>query len=243
MIKDVFEHSDGTYGYRRIQVVLERRGVRADGSTIRSIMRDLGLQAAGPRAKVRTTVPAQDLDERPDLLRRDFTADKPGKKLCGDITYVRTWTGFVYLATVLDCCTKKVVGYAMADHMHTPLVCQAIDMAVRRCPVEEGVTVFHSDRGSQYTSQRFLDHLKGYGIRPSVGRTGVCWDNAWAESFNATLKNERVHRMVYPTKDKAVKDIASWIELRYNHVRLHSALGYRTPNEVERELLNLTKAA
>ena len=243
LIKDVFEDSDGTYGYRRIQVVLERRGVRADGSTIRAIMRGLGLQAAGPRAKVRTTVPAQDLDERPDLLRRDFTADEPGRKWCGDITYVRTWTGFVYLATVLDCCTKKVVGYAMADHMHTSLVCQAIDMAVRRCPVEEGVTIFHSDRGSQYTSQRFLDHLKGYGIRPSVGRTGVCWDNAWAESFNATLKNERVHRMVYPTKDKAIKDIASWIELRYNHVRLHSALGYRIPNEVERELLNLTKAA
>lgn len=192
MIKDVFERSDGTYGYRRIQVSLERRGVRADGSTIRSIMRDLGLQAAGPRAKVRTTVPAQDLDARPDLLRRDFTADEPGRKWCGDITYVRTWTGFIYLATVLDCCTKKVVGYAMADHMHTSLVCQAIDMAVRRCPVEEGVTVFHSDRGSQYTSQRFLDHLKGYGIRPSVGRTGVCWDNAWAESFNATLKNESV---------------------------------------------------
>ena len=180
MIKDVFERSDGTYGYRRIQVSLERRGVRADGSTIRSIMRDLGLQAAGPRAKVRTTVPAQDLDARPDLLRRDFTADEPGRKWCGDITYVRTWTGFIYLATVLDCCTKKVVGYAMADHMHTSLVCQAIDMAVRRCPVEEGVTVFHSDRGSQYTSQRFLDHLKGYGIRPSVGRTGVCWDNEWA---------------------------------------------------------------
>ena len=81
----------------------------------------------------------------------------------------------------------------------------------------------------QYTSQRFLDHLKGYGIHPSVGRTGVCWDNAWAESFNATLKNERVHRMVYPTKGKAISDIASWIELRYNHVCLHSALGYRPP--------------
>ena len=100
-------------------------------------------------------------------------ADKPGKKLCGDITYVRTWTGFVYLATVLDCCTKKVVGYAMGDRMHTSLVCQAIDMAVRRCPVEKDVTVFHSDRGSQYTSQRFLDHLKGYGIRPSVGHAGA----------------------------------------------------------------------
>ena len=243
MVNDAFEDSDGTYGYRRIQVILERRGVRADGSTIRSIMRDLGLQAAGPQAKVRTTVPAQDLGERPDLLGRDFTADEPGRKWCGDITYIRTWSGFVYLATVLDCCTKKVVGYAMADHMQTSLVCQAIDMAVRRCPVEEGVTVFHSDRGSQYTSQRFLDHLKGYGIRPSVGRTGVCWDNAWAESFNATLKNERVHRMVYPTKDKAMNDIASWIELRYNRIRLHSALGYRTPDEVESEFLDLKKAA
>ena len=188
LIKDVFEDSDGTYGYRRIQVILERRGVRADGATIRAIMRDLGLKAAQPRAKVRTTVPAQDLDERPDLLGRDFTANEPGKKLCGDIppqaggapSYVRTWAGFIYLATVLDCCTKKVVGYAMADHMHTSLVCQAIDMAVRRCPIKKGVTIFHSDRGSQYTSQKFLDHLKGYGIRPSVGRTGVCWDNAWA---------------------------------------------------------------
>ena len=232
MIKDVFEHSDGTYGYRRIQVVLERRGVRADGSTIRAIMRDLGLQAAQPRAKVRTTVPAQDLDERPDLLRRDFTADEPGKKLCGDIppqaggapSCVRTWAGFIYLATVLDCCTKKVVGYVMADHIHTSPVCQAIDMAARRCPIKKGVTIFHSDRGSQYTSQRFLDHLRSYGIRPSVGCKGVCWDNAWAESFNVTLKNERVHLMVYPTKDKAIKDIASRIELRYNQVRLHSAL-------------------
>ena len=243
LIKDVFEHSDGTYGYRRIQVVLERRGVRADGSTIRSIMRKLGLEAAQPRAKVRTTVPAEDLDERPDLVRQDFTADEPRRKWCGDITYINTWAGFVYLATVLDSCTKKVVGYAMADHMRSSLVCEAIDMAARRCPVEKGMTAFHSDRASQYTTQKFLDHLKTYGIRPSVGRTGVCWDKAWAESFNATLKNERVHRMVYPAKDKAINDIASWIELRYNHIRLRSALVYRTPNEVEQEFLAPTKAA
>ena len=135
--------------------------MRVDGATIRSIMRELSLEAAQPRAKVRTTVPAEDLDERPDLVGQDFTADEPGRKWCGDITYINTWGGFVYLATVLDCCTKKVVGYAMADHMRTSLVCQAIDMAARRCPVEKGVTVFHSDLGSQYTSQRFLDHLKG----------------------------------------------------------------------------------
>lgn len=243
MINDVFEGSDGTYGYRRICKQLRRQGVVVDGDTVRSIMRDLGLQAAGPRAKARTTAPAEDLDGRPDLVRRDFTANEPGKKLCGDITYISTWAGFIYLATVLDCCTKKVVGYAMADHMRTSLACEAIDMAVRRCPIEKGVTIFHSDRGSQYTSQKFLEHLKAYGIRPSVGRTGVCWDNAWAESFNATLKNERVYRMVYPTKDKAMNDIASWIELRYNHVRLHSSLGYRTPNEVESEFLGLKKAA
>ena len=111
MIKDAFADSDGTYGYRRIQAYLERRGVRVDGATIRSIMRELSLEAAQPRAKVRTTVPAEDLDERPDLLRRDFTANEPGKKLCGDIppqaggapSYVRTWAGFIYLATVLDC--------------------------------------------------------------------------------------------------------------------------------------------
>ena len=176
---------EGTYGYRRIQVVLERRGVRADGSTIRSIMRDLGLQAAQPRAKVRTTVPAQDLDARPDLLRRDFTADEPGKKLCGDIppqaggapSYVRTWTGFVYLATVLDCCTKKVVGYAMADHMRTSLVCQAIDMAVRRCPIKKGVTIFHSDRGastrprSSWTTSNLMVFAPRWGVRGCAGTT------------------------------------------------------------------------
>lgn len=142
IIKDVFKDSDDTYGYRRIQAYLYRRGVRVDGATIRSIMRELSLEAGQPRAKVRTTVPAEDLDERPDLVGRDFTADEPGRKWCGDITYIDTWAGFVYLATVLDCCTKKVVGYAMADHMRTSLVCEAIDMAARRCPVEKGVTVF-----------------------------------------------------------------------------------------------------
>ncbi|WP_454932069.1 IS3 family transposase [Actinomyces oricola] len=138
----------------------------------------------------------------------------------------------VYLATVLDCCTKKVAGYCMASHMRTSLVCDAINMAVRNCPHTRGVTIFHSDRGSQYTSDQFSEHLRKYGILPSVGRTGVCWDNAWAESFNPTPRNERVHRMVYPTREHAIKDVTSWIELTYNHKRLHSGLDYRTPNDV-----------
>ena len=104
-------------------------------------------------------------------------------------------------------------------------------------------TRFHSGRGCQYTSEQLARHLESYGTRPSVGRTGVCWDNAWAESFNATLKNERVHRMAYPTRRKAINDIASWIELIYNQTRLHSALGYRTPNEAEHDLVSSNKAA
>lgn len=243
LIKAEFEDSDGTYGYRRIAAILGRKGVVVCPDTVRSIMRDLGLVAVQPRRKVRTTAPAGDLDDRPDLVRRDFSAPAPGVKWVGDITYIRTWAGFVYLATVLDCCTKKVVGYCMASHMRTSLVCDAIDMAVRNCPHTRGVTIFHSDRGSQYMSDQFSEHLRKYGILPSVGRTGVCWDNAWAESFNATLKNERVHRMVYPTREHAIKDVTSWIELTYNHKRLHSGLGYRTPNEVEHELLSCEIAA
>ena len=108
-------------------------------------------------------------------------ANRPGVKWVGDITYIRTWEGFVYLATVPGCCTKKAVGYAMADNMRTDLICEAIDMAARRCPYTRGETVFHSDRGCQYTSAQLARHLESYGIRPSVGRTGVCWDNAWAE--------------------------------------------------------------
>ena len=243
MIEWVFNSSRGTYGYRRVHAALARRGVETSPDTVRSIMRSQGLEAAQPRRKVRTTVPAADLGSRPDLVKRDFTADRPGMKWVGDITCIRTWEGLVYLATVLDCCTKKVVGYAMADNMRTDLICEAIDMAARRCPYTRGETIFHSDRGCQYTSEQFARHLKGYGIHPSVGRTGVCWDNAWAESFNATLKNERVYQMVYPTRSKAIRDIASWIELEYNQKRLHSALGYRTPNEVEEEHRAVRQAA
>ena len=243
MIEWVFNSSRGTYGYRRTHAALARRGVETSPDTVRSIMRSQGLEAAQPRRKVRTTVPAADLGSRLDLVRRNFTANRPGVKWVGDITYIRTWEGFVYLATVPGCCTKKAVGYAMADNMRTDLICEAIDMAARRCPYTRGETIFHSDRGCQYTSEQLAQHLGRYEIIASTGRTGVCWDNAWAESFNATLKNERVYQMVYPTRSKAVRDIASWIELEYNQKRLHSALGYRTPNEVEEEHRAVRQAA
>ena len=233
LIEVVFADSDGTYGYRRIHAALRRLGRWCDPQTVRSIMAERGLVACQPRRKGPVTTVSSDAGDLPDLVQRDFTASEPGAKLVGDITYVATWQGWVYLATVLDCYSKKVVGWAMADHMRTSLVTDALGMAIKNGRVRGGVTIFHSDRGSQYTSQEFADFTAEAGITRSVGRTGICYDNAWAESFNATLKVERVHRTVYPTRQHAMKDVARYIELRYNQKRLHSALDYRTPNEVE----------
>ena len=214
-----------------------------DDDTVRQIMRELGLVACQPRPWRPTTTIAGDAGRIPDLVRRDFTADEPASKLVGDITYIRTWEGWAYLATVLDCCTKKVVGYAIADHMRTSLVTDALDMADRNGHIRPGVTIMHTDRGTQYTSDEYATHAEKIGILRSVGRTGICYDNAWAESFNGTLKNELVHRTVYPTRRHAIVDITRWIELRYNTRRRHSALGYRTPDQAEKDWYKIASAA
>ena len=170
----------------------------------------------------------------PDLVRRDFTASVPGTKLVGDITYVRTWEGWLYLATVIDCHSRKVIGWAMADHMRTTLIADALTMASANTVFCSG-TVFHSDRGAQYTSNDFAVACKALGVAQSMGRTGICWDNALAESFFASLKNELVYRTAFPTRKKARLAIAEYIEVFYNRQRLHSALGYKTPSAVESE--------
>lgn len=184
-----FVDSDGTYGYRRIAAAMRAAGQPVDEGTVKSIMAEQGLVAAQPRRSgPRTTIPAQDLDDVADELGRDFTADEPGVKLVGDITYIPTWEGWVYLAIVLDCFSKKVVGWAMADHMRTELIIDAMTMAIRNGRVRHGRAVFHSDRGSQYTSEEYRRFCSARGIIRSMGRTGVCWDNAYAESWNGTLK-------------------------------------------------------
>ncbi len=230
-IHHVFTDSDGTYGYRRVHAQLRRLGVTVGPDLVRELMRQQDLVACQPRPWRVTTVQDPDADEVPDLVGRDFTASAPGQKMVGDITYIHTWTGWLYLATVLDCHTKLVLGYAMADHMRTSLVMEAISMADRNyvLPVD---AIFHSDRGSQYTSTDFQAHLRHLSVKSSMGRTGVCWDNAMAESFNAALKNERVYRTAYPTRDHARKDISRYIELRYNRKRLHSSIAYNTPHEI-----------
>jgi putative transposase len=242
LITKAFGDSDGTYGYRRIWSQLARWGVRAGLELVRGLMRELGLVACQPRPwRPPTTRPGQ-AGPIPDLVNRDFSAAVPGEKMVGDITYIPTWEGWVYLATVIDCATRKVAGWAMDDNYRTPLITAAIEMAARNLDLAGGA-VFHSDRGSNYTSAEFAAVLERLGIRQSVGRTGICFDNSLAESFNAALKVERVHRTVYPTRKKAKDDIARYIELHYNQRRLHSALGYRTPQEALNEYLNRQLAA
>lgn len=242
LIAKAFADSDGTYGYRRVHAQLARWGQRCTPELVRALMRVLGLVACQPRPWRHSLTEAGASGPIPDLVARDFTADAPGTKMVGDITYIPTWQGWLYLATVIDCHTKAVIGWAMDDTYKTPLISAAIDMAARNKHIQPRA-IFHSDRGSNYTSEAFAKTLAGYDIRQSVGRTGICYDNAMAESFFAALKNERVHRTQYPTRGHAKKDVARYIEFRYNTKRLHSALGYRTPQEVHHEYLNRNPAA
>jgi transposase InsO family protein len=241
-IRALFDAFDGTYGYRRLHAELVRGGEQVGPELVRQLMRELGLVACQPRPWRTTTIHDGEQTAIPDLLGQDFTADAPGRKLVGDITYIRTWAGWLYLATVIDCFNREVIGYAMADHMRTSLVADALAMAARNHALAAGC-IFHSDRGTQYTSTEFGATLATLHMRQSLGRTGCCYDNALAESFFAALKNERVHRTVYPTRNKAKQDIAHYIEIFYNRQRLHSTLGYRTPHEVRTEYLNQQLAA
>jgi len=242
VIQKAFDDSDGTYGYRRIWSQLARWGVRVGLELVRALMRELGLVACQPRPWRPSTTQQGAAGPIPDLVARDFSAAVPGEKIVGDITYIPTWEGWLYLATAIDCATRKVIGWAMDDNYKTPLIASAVEMAARSIDLPGGA-VFHSDRGSNYTSGEFAAVLERLGIRQSVGRTGICFDNSLAESFNAALKVERVHRTAYPTRKRAKEDIARYIELRYNRRRLHSGLGYRTPQEVLDECLNRQLAA
>ncbi|MGN9847560.1 IS3 family transposase [Nonomuraea sp. H19] len=241
-VAEIFAGSHETYGYRRVHAALQRRGEHCSAELVRALMREQGLIPAQVRAFRPATTAAGDFHGIPDLVSRDFTAARPGTKLVGDITYIRTWEGFLYLATVIDCHSKAVLGWAMADHYRTELIKDAVRMAAGTGLLQPGA-VFHTDRGSNYTSDEFGRFLTGLDIRRSVGRTGVCYDNAMAESFFSVLKNEWLHRFVFTTRAKARRQVIRYIEGFYNHRRLHSALGYRPPLEVLNESLSTQTAA
>ncbi len=228
-VTSVFTEYRQTYGCRRIAHVLNtERGIPVSVGTVADIMAEQHLAAVQPRAYKTTTQPDKDAAYPHDAIGRDFTADAPGTRLVGDITYLRTGQGWLYLATVIDLYSRMVVGWAIADNMRAPLVCQALRMA------HDGgylapQAVFHSDRGSQYSSREFARCCTDLHVTPSMGRTGVCFDNAAAESWFATLKNEMYHRHWFPTHARACHAVAEYIEVFYNRKRHHSTLGYRTP--------------
>lgn len=235
IITKAFDRSDQTYGYRRVHAQLQRWGVTCGPELVRDIMAGLGLRPCQPRPWRGSLTEADDRAHHiPDLLSQDFTAEGPGQKLVGDITYVPTWQGWLYLATVIDCHTRMVIGYATGADYKTPLIEIALRRATQNVPLDDHA-IFHSDRGSNYTSAQFAATVRGLGLRQSVGRTGICYDNAMAESFFAALKNELVHRTAYPTRDHARADISRYIESWYNSRRLHSGLGYKTPQETLNE--------
>jgi putative transposase len=226
----VFTAGRGAYGCRRVAAQLNREGHRCSVGLVADLMRELGLKACQPRAYRRTTVPGEDPVTSPDLIGRDFDAEQPGTRLVGDITCLKTGEGWLYLATVIDLATRMVVGWQLAEHMRTSLVVDALHMAIVHGHVRPDA-VFHSDRGAQYTSAAFTAFCAHHRVRTSLGRTGVCWDNAAAESFFAALKNECYHRDTFPTRARARFAVADYIEIFYNRQRLHSTLGYRTPAE------------
>jgi transposase InsO family protein len=242
MITAVFVANHGIYGYRRVHAVLARSGEQVSLELVRALMRELGLVACQPRPWRPTTTEPDQAHRIPDLVDRDFTAPAPGTKLVGDITYIPTGQGWVYLATVIDCYSKRVVGWSMADHYKTSLITAALESAAGTIEIAPEC-IFHSDRGSNYTSYDFAAKLAGLSMRQSVGRTGVCWDNAMAESFFGALKNEWLNRMTFTTRAQARQEVVKYIEGFYNQQRLHSGLGYKTPIEVHNEYLNGQLAA
>nr|WP_233595116.1 IS3 family transposase [Amycolatopsis sp. WAC 04169] len=175
-----------------------------------------------------------------DLIRRDFTAPAPGLRMVGDITCLPTFEGWLYLATVIDLHTREIVGHAMAEHMRTDLVCDAIDLAAARGFINDDA-VFHSDRGVQYTSGQFRAALAEQKIRASVGRVGSCYDNAVAEAFFATLKTE-IGATIWRTRSQARQDVFTYLHY-YNHTRLHSTIGHNTPAETRTNHYHQASAA
>lgn len=219
------------HGVRRIHADLAALGERVSPWLVWKIMSELGIAGVQPRASKRTTIPAADAGDRTDLIRRRFRPPVPTTNLVGDITYLATGEGWLYLATVIDLTTRMVVGWATASHMQTALISDALNCAHRNGYVAGGA-VFHSDRGAQYTSAEFAATATRLDVRLSVGRTGVCWDNAVAESFFSMLKNEMYHRQRFATRARARLAVADYIEVFYNRKRRHSTLNYRTPHEV-----------
>jgi len=234
-IRRIHIASSGTYGSPRVHAVLRRNGQHVGRSRIETLMRHAGIfgLAASPR-RTRTTDSRHGYPIAPNLLARNFTARAPNQIWLADLTYIPTEEGWLYLAAILDGYTRKIVGWSMRNTLHTEIALDALTMALERQRPAVGL-VHHSDRGIQYAAEAYRQILGTANITPSMSRKGNCWDNAPMESFFHTLKTERVHHRVYATRDQARRDLFAYIEGFYNSHRLHSALGYLSPADMEQK--------
>jgi putative transposase len=238
----IYAMSDDTYGRPRIHAELRLlHGICVSRKRVRRLMHEYGLVGVLRRGFVVTTRRDKDCRPAPDLVDRNFTADAPNRLWVADITYVPTWSGFLYLAVVLDVFSRRIVGWSMATSLHTQVVLDALDMAIhRRRP---RAVVHHSDQGTQYTSIALGIRAREEGIQLSMGSVGDCYDNAMCESFFATLECELLNRRSFRTHREARMEIFKFIEGRYNPHRLHSALGYKSPVQFELEFEAQANAA
>jgi len=234
MMRELFDESDGNYGVPRMFKALRKAGLVVNRKRVVRLMRLHGMAGRFRRRKCRTTFPGPDGYHIPDLVGRGFTPGAPDVAWVQDITYIATREGWLYLASVLDLGSRRLLGYSMAGHMRTELVTDALAMAVAGRGGDDQVVgvVCHADRGSQYTSNDYVDFCHDRQMRPSAGRTGVCWDNAVAESFWESLKRECVQGRVFATRAEARRAIFKWINW-YNATRLHSSLDHVAPIEWE----------
>ena len=222
----------GNPGVRRVRAGLAAAGHGVSHKRVHRLMQAADLRGRHPKAWKRTTIAGDKPVPAPDLIGRAFTAQAANTKWCGDISYIKTWDGWAYIATVIDLHSRALVGWAIDDHMRTSLVTDAVDMAISNRRPPTGV-IFHSDRGTQYTSKEFDEYCATNNIRRSLGKTGICYDNAVSESFFATYKKELIHTRPWPDLKRLAEASVDWIENYYNTLRRHWTLGYLTPAEYE----------
>ena len=241
-VKDIAIASHYTYGRRRMKKAMNVLGFPITRTMTENLMEEAEAQVRHKKKFKVTTNSNHNLPLFENLLERRFDVDQPDQVYASDITYIWTQEGWLYLAVVIDLYSRKVVGWSMSSRMTAQLVCDALMMAIWLRRPKAGL-IHHSDRGSQYASKAFRKLLKAHGLKGSMSRKGDCWDNAVVESFFGSLKQERVHWRHYQSRYEAQQDILDYISMFYNSYRLHSYLGYKSPNQYEMEMTELQKVA
>lgn len=234
-MRKIYEEGKGEYGSPTICQTLRQKGYRVNHKRIERLMRVIGLRSKTVRRFKHTTVRCKDHEASPNLLNQDFHIDRPNKVWISDITYIDTAEGWLYLTTVEDMCSRGMVGHAITDHLRATTVIEALKMALSRRAIAPGL-IFHSDRGKQYVDHRLREILHKKKMVQSMSSTGNCYDNAMAESFFATLKKGHLFRERFQTKEEARRKLFEYLEIFYNRVRRHSALGYKSPVAFEKQL-------